>query len=405
MKHNIYKLILLSFVCVGGFNSQSSAMEEKETKKLLRTEIKTIDFKGRAFRGDLKLFQRADSWESKLENSFRYTFYAETDLNLRLSNVIFIDIWAGLGTTLGSVQSRFGDLRTGSAIRLRDSRIFYRDSWQDRKHWAKLSFGAIGQREFLNNAALSMLMSRRALPGLEQIYKYENVFKDEKSYGFDIRFFEGVPTSESLNLDFNEREDTPFYYNGKLELFYKDMDPDFGYRFGLHAGIYDFSELPSVVADESRLFGNTVNGIGGASSFEYDYKGWYAGWSAVLSIKKKWEIKPFIDILTNTEAPSGRNQAQTYGAILRYHKGNNYSLGLEPYAFFNESDASVASYNGSTAGHNNREGYGMNLALEMPRKGLKLKLSYAYSDVLEENGDLQVPFHSVGLKMEYKYEL
>ncbi len=380
--------------------------KDQKTKKLLKEEIKSVDYGKRGYLLDLKLSQRADVWDSELENSFRYRVYFEPYYEVKLSDNFYFDVRTGLGTTIGSVQSRFGDLRADDAIILRDSRFFFRKSWSDMRHWLKLSVGAIDQFGYLKDGGLSILMSRRALPGFEQIYKFENKYKKDKSFGFDLRSFQGVPTSQSISLDFNEKEDVPFYFNSRLELFIKDMNPDFGYRFGASAGVFDFSPLPTVIAFESNFYGNTVDGRDLASEFRYDYKGWFSGWEAVFNLRNTWELKTALNIITNTDAPTGRNQGQMYSAQLRYHVQNLYSLYLEGFSFFNESDASVASYNGTVEGHNNREGYGMNLALELPKRGLRLKLRYVYTDILEdENPGLQIPFQYIGFRMEYKYEL
>jgi len=56
-------------------------------------------------------------------------------------------------------------------------------------------------------------------------------------------------------------------------------------------------------------------------------------------------------------------------------------------------------------GHNNREGFGIHLAYNMKKRGLKFEAQYTYSDIIEENGDLQLPSHFYGLRMEYKNEL
>lgn len=401
LKHKIF-VFLLSFTCLLG--AVSAHAKSPKTKSLLRKEVSIAKYTDKDWRLSFKLKQRAEIWDSKLENSFRYNVYVEPNYKLKISELFYISAKVGIGATVGSVQSRFGDLRSTSFITLKDSRFFYRKLWNENTHYLKLSLGAINQSSFLSNSRLYMLISRRALPGLEQIYKYENTYKDKKSFGFDVRFFEGIPTSESLSLDFNEKDDLPSYVNGRAEVFIKDMSDDFGYRAGVHAGFFNFSKLPSVIADESRLYGNSVQGFGAASEFVYSYKGWYAGWNTVLSYKR-WEFEPFLNILTNSEAPSGRNQGQNYGARIKYHDHSFYSLQVEPFLYFNESDASIASYNGSRAGHNNREGYGMNLALDLPRRSLNLRLTYIFVDVLESNSNLQIPYHFVGLNMEYKYDL
>lgn len=408
MKYSFSAFVLLVLVVTGAVNAHSiETLQIDKTSKTLKEEIRNINYGERGWRLNIKLSQRADVWDSRLENSFRYRVYFEPDYDVKLSESFYFRIKTGLGTTIGSVQSRFGDLRADDAIILRDSRFYFREEWNKKRHALKLSIGALDQASYMNSYGMGILVSRRALPGLEQIYKFESKQAEAKSYGFDLRSFQGIPTSQSLTLNFNEKEDTPFYYNAKAEVFIKDMKVDFGYRLSLSGGVFNFSPLPSIIASESSIYGNQVlNGQTANAEFIYDYKGWFAGWKADVSFNQTWSFNASIDILTNTEAPSGRNQGQVIGAKIKYSDQSLYSLTAEGFTFFNESDSSVASYNGSTAGHNNREGYGMNIALELPRRGLKLKLQYVNTDILEnENFDLQIPYQYFGFRMEYKYEL
>ena len=400
---SFFLILFFSFASSVSFAQKVSTREHpRGHDRLLKSESKQINYKDRGWALDLVLKQRADYFENALENSFRYRLEVIPDFKLKISDYFFVDASLGLGATVGSVQTRFGDLRANNFIRLRGARFFFRTPGVKKSFWSQLSLGAISQRDFLKG--FSILMNRRALPGLEQKILFRNFYGSYGSYGLDLRLFEGVPASESLNLSFRERENTPFYYNGRLELFLKSQSPKFGYRFSVHAGIFDFSTLPSVIADESRLYGNTVQGFGPAAEFVFDYKGWYGGWRMLLS-GKRYEFAPSVQILTNTEAPGGQNQGQMAMATLRLHDQNLNTWTIEPFSFFVEQDASVASYNSTVLGHNNREGFGMNLALNIKRRGLKLILNYVSSDVIEPDGDLQLPSDYYGLQLEYKNAL
>jgi hypothetical protein len=415
LKHKILGIISISLCVQVAWIAFAAALSPTNkvgvfpTKPLprhLKNEIYIRKFKDdRDWSLRLELNQRADFWDSRLENSVRYRIYLTPTYSLQLSKNFFLDASVSLGSTIGSVQSRFGDLRADDFIFIRDARMYYRirNQSDQNDYYLSLSAGAIEQRRFLRK--FDLFMSARALPGLEQVFKYEHNYSKTKSFGFDLRFFEGIPTSQANTLDFSEKEKIPFLTNGRFEGYLKNMSANrLGYRIAMSFGIFDFSELPAVISDESRLFGNTVDGIGPSSEFRYDYRGWYGGWNAIFSFSR-FEIFPYVDMVTNLAAPSGRNQGQRAGVHLKWYSRSSYSIDLEPFTFFNESDASVASYNGTTYGHNNREGFGINLALDMRRKNLKFWLTYVYSDVLEQNMDLQIPFHFGGFKMEYRYEI
>jgi len=404
MKHNILKMLSFAFLVFTVTTSHAIVVGQEDNPKdnMLKPEIKIIDYGSRGWKLDLKLKQRFDRWENDLEDSTRYRISVEPDYKLKLSEYFYFDLNMGIGATIGSVQTRFGDLRANNFIFLKKSELFFRAANKDRSLWTKLSLGAINQAEFLNG--FDIMVSVRALPGLKQHFKYENNYSKEKSFGLDVRAFQGIPASQSLNLNFNEKEDTPLYTNANLRVFAKDMNPDFGYRLGLNYGVYDYSELPSIIANESRLFGNTVSDFGPNAEFTYDFKGWYGGWDANLSFPR-FEMRAFTQILTNTAAPDGQNQGQMAGGEFRYHDQHLNSWSLYSFTFFNEKDASVASYNSTILGHNNREGFGIYLAYKMKKRGLKFEARYIYSDIIEENGDLQIPSQFLGLRMEYKNEL
>jgi hypothetical protein len=413
MKHNIFALI---FVALFSLNAEAityhslkikNKREVKEPKRLHRDEYKILDYGKRNWILDLKLKQRAGLFENSAENSFVHRVYLEPDFKLKISDNFYFDTRVGLLAALGSVQSRFGDLRAQSGIVIRDSRIFYRSKLNAKTQeglYTKLSIGAIDQKNFLRS--FKILMSKRALPGAEQIIKNQKFVTKNHSIGFDLRAFEGVPASQSLNLDFEEKESTPFYWNTNLELFFKKTKPGaFSYRFAVNGGLYDYSELPSIIADEGRRFGNSTTGQGANAEFLYDFKGWYGGWDTTLSWNSV-ELVSRVQIVTNTAAPDRQNQGQIASALLRFHDKTLYSFDIEPYHFFNERDASVASYNSTLLGHNNREGFGINLALNLPRRNLKFRLSYVASDLIEEDpSGLELGSRYVGFTMEYKNEL
>lgn len=405
MKHNIYSFLLLLFaVCVLSSTAFADDDAFDETKRILRDELKTVEYKERGWILDLKLKQRADSFENSAESSFRYRLFLEPDFKLKISDNFFFDAHIAVITAVGSVQNRFGDLRVNDGVALRDARLFYRTNLDEDQEgfWTQLSLGAIDQREFLRD--FDIFMSGRALPGAEQHFKYQKFYYKKRSFGFDFRSFQGVPASQALNLDFAEKENTPFYWNANLQVFLKDMNPEFGYKVEFNYGLYDYSTLPSVIAQESNQFGNTTDGADASAEFLYDYKGWYGGWSAILSWQA-FEFNPYVKIVTNTAAPDGQNQGQMAGALFRYHDKSLYSIDVEPFHFFNEKDASVASYNSTLLGHNNREGFGINLALHLPRRNLRFRLSYVDSGLIEDNGGLQLPSKYVGFNMEYTNEL
>ncbi len=349
---------------------------------------------------DFKLRQRAQSFENSAESSFLYTIEGTPKFKYQLNNFITFNSEVSINSRIGSVQSRFGDLRSRSAIIIRDTRFkFYRQTESkegDARYNSYLSVGAIDQGG--HHGYFDNFVSRRALPGVEERFLYEKDLKRD-TLVLDFKGFQGIPTAQSNTLNFAEKETTPVFLSANIGATYKREKSKNNFYLSANYGLFSFSGLPAVIADESRIYGNTVDFIGAAAEFRYGFKGWTAGWETGYA-RGRYEFKLGVKMLQNLDAPDKRNQAQMSFASIGYVASRNLKLKFQPMTFFTESDASIASYN-QLAGHNNREGYGFRFTVDLPRKKFKLKFNYAHSDLIEEN-NLQLKQDFFGFSLEYK---
>lgn len=372
------------------------ALSQQETASSIY-KSKSTSYKPYSLR--LEFEQRGDVFENELENSFVYSISAIPRLEYRVSSNFSLEAELGLRARVGSVQSRFGDLRSRSTVVFRDARFrFFGDGFLD---W-DFSVGAINQRRI--NKGFDNFITKLPLPGFEERLNWAGYVNKGSKFELELLGFQGLLTSESLTLDFSEKESVPKFFLGNLEgRFLRETSRGATFWASINGGLFTMVDLPAVVADQSRIFGNTIRGIDAGSEFVYDFQGWVAGWE--LGMKwKKLHSSLRVHMLHNSEAPDGRNNAQLAAVNTSYKFSPNINIEVQPYAFFTESDATVSFYNSLGFGHNNREGYGIFFTLGFPKRKLKVKFNYVYAGLLEED-DIQLDQHYGKIELEYKSDI
>ena len=176
------------------------------------------------------------------------------------------------------------------------------------------------------------------------------------------------------------------------------------FTFKAHVGHYAFYDLPSGVALESRVRGNSVTGVGDqGSEFIYDFNGVEAGATLAKHFDSRWDARINASYLTNLRAPL----AQSRGMLLSIEASYQIkpSLILTPTAtvFRSESDSTPAYYNTSTFAHNNRQGFGAGVMLGFPKNNLEIEGSWVLARVIQVN-PFQSDFNGVLLSLKKSYD-
>jgi hypothetical protein len=141
-------------------------------------------------------------------------------------------------------------------------------------------------------------------------------------------------------------------------------------RWTLTGYVHHFSifDLPSAVAIDSRLAGNTVDGDKDAR-FTYGFQGYAAGLSTELPVLQVTTTRIGADYLQNVLAPEGHNTGYLVFNEWKIRLNDRYDL-LPRYTYFlNESDSSPAYYNNWSYGHNNTFGQEIELGLHFKKMG------------------------------------
>ncbi len=160
--------------------------------------------------------------------------------------------------------------------------------------------------------------------------------------------------------------------------------------------LFHYHSLSSAVAEQSRIYGNTIDRTGSDSTFKHAFLGFHNH----LNIKKKlsdvWILELGLESLQNLAAKNASSEGmRIYGSA--YHNYKDFAeIKYRGELFANQSDSSVAYYNSEVYGHNNRQGLLAGLQSHFYSSGLTFGLSFVYSSPINQPDQNPVgPLYSV----------
>jgi hypothetical protein len=295
---------------------------------------------------------------------------------------------AGIALQSGYAQSRFGDNTPKSGLDLHEALIQYKPLSR-----VTLQAGAINQAQ-LNSP---LLVSAQAFPAA-----LERILLGSKEFNVEVKAEQAVPTSTTMSTQSVEAEQTPTFMTEGLTGHAKFADRVSLSIFGLH---YAFHNLPSTVANESELFGNTVTQVTAKQDkFAYAFDGFEygSGLKVLLTRELIWTLDG--QVIQNSKAPDSFNQGQI--ASSGFEIGLPGDIDLKPKAeiFFAESDIAPGFYNGSDRGHNNRTGWAADLSATFKKAGFLVGGRFVQSDLINESV-IQTSQSFIMLRFETLYAL
>lgn len=202
-----------------------------------------------------------------------------------------------------------------------------------------------------------LVSNRRGMPGLQQAFALD--FGSRLSARVIAQQL--IPTSVSLSSDRAEKEKLPLFQTQSLHVggFTTNW-----FEWEVMGGHYQWDQLPSKVAFESQIDGNTVEGeLAPGSQFRYGFEGFF--WGGELVLGQVGGPQGLLEYkgLTNTKAPSAARDAEQVGGGMKWLVGGvEYKAMYQRY--FTEPDASVAYYASSRYGRNNRIGDAIELKVD-----------------------------------------
>lgn len=264
----------------------------------------------------------------------------------------------------GNSQSLYRELDQNNGL-------FMREAYLDYKPFKSLRFkaGAISQA----HQDAPLLVSRRSFPAALvktgfQINNFALVFKAQQA----------IPTSQSFDEERSEMEASPSFTTQTI----KAIAGNDRFKVTAYGTNFQYKNLPSKVAFESGLYGNTVpDDIPGNAAFLFEFEGRALGIEGDLRLNNSFTLIGGIQSIENTKAPTGFNQGRLGYIKSEIRIGDDLFIPMYQI-FYNESDSSVSYYNSRAYGHNNREGYAIAAEYQFTKSKFKIKTEFGTTDVI-----------------------
>lgn len=315
-----------------------------------------------------------DSFANEREQSQYFGFGIGGDFKAQLMDSLAFRAKASANVSSGYAQSRFGDNVGASGLYV-DEAVLNLRAFDTSIARMYVAGGALSQGVFDS----SMFIGRQAFPGVKETL----VFGNAKEFKLRLWAQQTIPTSKNLSTKTVDAEITPSFLTETVDLQIKPND-----TFTMKAAVthFKYNNLPSAIAQESIIYGNTVDEIGpNTSRFKYGFDGVFASAGLDVDITRRfgWWISGAV--VQNAAAPEGYRNAQ--------HIKSGFKIGLPGEidvvpsfgTYFIEDDAVPGFYNSSGIGHTNRQGYGGALETFFQRQKFKLKAEYNDADVINFN--------------------
>lgn len=193
--------------------------------------------------------------------------------------------------------------------------------------------------------------------------------------------FSVVPTSTLVTPRYFPADGNPGLSGASIKAGYY---PEEGIQLGLQASRLNFQNLTPSIAQDSRLLGNDIVGLGAASSrfaYEFDTEEWNAGVGYRAS---RWESRLEATRATNHKAPADLGTGLHGGGSLKY-RWDRFSVKASYSEFYVGSEVYPGSIAGDLFSYNNRTGRQIGFGVENPKSTLGLRLSYhTYNEILDQ---------------------
>ena len=209
------------------------------------------------------------------------------------------------------------------------------------------------------------------------------IYPENKKFGISLTGLYSIPTSRSLDSDRIEKEKEPSFTTFTLEANTAKSYKNF-YLKGIFTK-FKYDQLPSKVAYESQLKGNSVLCYGGSDCmFKYGFSGYSFGLTAEMTVSNTL-VQLGITRHENSAAPTGYNRGDIASLSISIVHGELIYTPLVEL-FVNEQDSSVAYYNSTSYGNNNRQGYSISLELDY-KKRFTTSVKFIDADLIDATAD------------------
>ena len=248
----------------------------------------------------------------------------------------------------------------------------------------------------LNQQALHspLLVDNMAFPGA-RAQAMVNTSQTETGVAIET----AIPTSTSLSANTSELEPTPSLNTASLNFNWQTSRRTF---WKTKAGYFTYSDLPSAVAQKSRLLGNEVIAMSESDySLKYEHQGLDAMTELSLPVFNRFTIVAGGSYLQNQKAPSDLNTATFFWGGGEIYFSRNFTWGLRGGQFSIAPESAVSYFNASGF-ETNRVGYVIESIFKFQKERFNLSVKYMDAELMYES-EYQSREKTLTIKLETSY--
>jgi len=353
----------------------------------LTTKVQPRYLSGKDFQFEYSFILLGLQQKSRYENFQIFSFRVYAEMKYRVAEDLVLMVSPFLIFRTGADQAPDGNSHNSTIFIVKDASMIWTPFvwWQLR--------GGILDENFYHSF---MMLEDQSFPALRSTFYFGNG---------DLR---GSLSGEQAILTFssntnttNQIEETPTLQAVVAESHYNFTSRN---KLKLSAGYWQYDNLPSSIAADAMLTGNTVTRQSDTFSvFAYKFHGLEARSRLELGLGPM-DFNLYSEALVNDGAPKGMNTAWNAGTELMYRGSRNKKFGLNFEHFHVEPDAAVSVYNAFEYDRSNRNGIMVAPYIKWGKIQNKLSLRYVASKLIYENAP-QSDNTQIRLRWETDYEL
>ncbi len=348
--------------------STSVSSSVSSSTNVLNLKAQPKYFSNENFQLQYSLIMLGVTQQSQYEKFQMYSFRIYGDMRYRIGDDFYLLFAPYLIFRTGADQSTEGHSRSGTLLIPKDASLMWMPA-----AWWQLRGGILDQ----NMSHSFLLFEDQSFPGARTTFYFGN-----NRLGASLVGEQSLLTYSANTNNTNQLEENPTFQSASLQGHYQFTSRN---QIKASVGYWQFNDLPSSLAADAMLEGNTVRRQSDTLSvFAYQFRGLEARTRLELGIGPvDWNL--YAEGLQNSEAPAGMNSAWSAGNELMLRGAKNRKYGINVEYFHIEPDAAVATYNAIEFDRSNRNGVMVYPYFKWGKKQNKISMRYVQSSLVYNN--------------------
>lgn len=235
----------------------------------------------------------------------------------------------------------------------------------------KLGFVTVSESEVVD------IMQANEHPGL----KVDVIIGPRESLHARAAAFSVIPTSTLVTPRYFPTDGNPTLQGFSLGAGFL---PERGLGFKINGTRMNFASLTPSIAQDSRLLGNNIIGLGGASArFVYEFE------TDEFNLVSRYKVGRTEISLEGTQAVNRKVSSQlgtgTHAGGSWKQRFNDFSMSLSYSEFYVNPEVYPGSIAADLFSYNNRQGRKLGLAVENPKETMGIRMAYhTYNEIIDQ---------------------